>query len=111
MAIAWWPAATSRPAAVRAASSLMSTSATAAPSVANARAAAKPMPEPSPVTSATLFSKPMFIVRFLHLSFSLRKQQRLDRAPLIHCPVAFRHLGEGQSQVEDFAGVDFPLPH
>src|SRR5438552_13414669 len=43
----------------------MSTSATAAPSAANACAAARPIPEPAPVTSATLFSKDEFIDRFL----------------------------------------------
>src|SRR5439155_19571394 len=43
----------------------MSTSATAAPSAANACAAARPIPEPAPVTSATLFSKDKFIGRFL----------------------------------------------
>src|SRR6266478_8782657 len=43
----------------------MSTSATAAPSAANACAAARPIPEPAPVTSATLFSRDKFIGRFL----------------------------------------------
>src|SRR4051794_7969840 len=40
----------------------------------------------------------------------LRAQQRLDRAALVHRPVAFRHLVEGQGQVEDPAGIDLPVP-
>src|SRR6267143_1971078 len=43
----------------------MSTSATAAPSAANACAVARPIPEPAPVTSATLFSRDKFIGWFL----------------------------------------------
>src|SRR5258708_11337629 len=65
MEIALWPAATRRSAAVRTADSLMSTSATAEPSAANACAAASPMPDPAPVTSATLFSNDKFIDWFL----------------------------------------------
>src|SRR5690242_11157393 len=47
----------------------MSTSATAAPSAANACAAASPIPEPAPVTSETLFSKVrlmFFSLVFIH---------------------------------------------
>src|SRR5216683_4331364 len=66
MEIALWPAATRRSAAVRTADSLMSTSATAAPSAANACAVASPIPEPAPVTSATLFSYDKFIDVPLH---------------------------------------------
>src|SRR2546427_12671978 len=66
MAIALWPVATRRSAAARTADSLMSTSATAAPPAANACAAASPMPDPAPVTSATLFSNDKFIDVPLH---------------------------------------------
>src|ERR671914_402071 len=41
---------------------------------------------------------------------SLRAQQRLDRAALVHRAVALRHLLEWQGQVEDLAGVDLPVP-
>src|SRR5260370_8954546 len=76
--IALWRAATSRSVAIRTADSLMSTSATAAPSAANACAAARPIPEPAPVTSATLFSRDKFIDRFLlHLMCCLRVLLRL----------------------------------
>jgi hypothetical protein len=34
----------------------------------------------------------------------------LDRAALVHRAVALRHLLERQLQVEDFAGVDLPVP-
>ena len=41
---------------------------------------------------------------------SLRAQQRLDRAALVHRAVALRHLLKRQGQVEDLAGVDLPVP-
>src|SRR5829696_7955975 len=41
---------------------------------------------------------------------SLRAQQRLDRAALVHRAVALRHLLQRQGQVEDLAGVDLPVP-
>ena len=42
-----------------------------------------------------------------HPEFSqLRPQQRLDRAMLIHSAVSFRHLIEGQRQIEYLAGID-----
>jgi hypothetical protein len=47
------PASSISRSAVRSASSLMSTSVTAAPASANARAVASPMPELAPVTNAT----------------------------------------------------------
>jgi hypothetical protein len=43
----------------------MSASVTAAPTSAKALAVARPMPEPAPVTSATLFSKDKFMNGFL----------------------------------------------
>src|SRR5215212_3432752 len=43
-------------------------------------------------------------------SLRLRAQQRLDRAALVHRAVALRHLLQRQAQVEDFAGVDLPVP-
>src|SRR6266576_1736131 len=61
MPIALCPAATSSSAAERTAFSLTSASATAAPASAKALAVVRPMPEPAPVTSATLFSKDEFI--------------------------------------------------
>src|SRR5437667_3302798 len=64
-AIALWPAETSSSAAERTACSSMSASTTAAPASAKALAVARPMPEPAPVTSATLFSKDKFINEFL----------------------------------------------
>ena len=41
----------------------------------------------------------------------LGAQQRLNGAALVHRAVAFGHLVEGQGQVEDLAGIDFPVPH
>src|SRR5437870_4589528 len=64
-AIALWSAETSSSAAERTAFSSMSASTTAAPASAKALAVARPMPEPAPVTSATLFSKDKFINEFL----------------------------------------------
>ena len=32
-------------------------------------------------------------------------QRRLDRAPLVHGPVTFRHLIEGERQIENLAGL------
>src|SRR5438132_4051148 len=61
MPIALCPVATSFSASERTAFSLTSANATAAPASANALAVTRPMPEPAPVTSATLFSKDMFI--------------------------------------------------
>src|SRR5439155_8583640 len=61
MPIALWPAPTSSAAAERTAFSLTSANATAAPASAKALAVTRPMPEAAPVTSATLFSKDMFI--------------------------------------------------
>src|SRR5260370_11152495 len=52
---------------------------------------------------------------FLHVAICryslLRAQQRLDGAALVHRAVAFRDLVERQRQIEDLAGIDFPLPH
>jgi hypothetical protein len=42
---------------------------------------------------------------------ALRTQQGLDRAALVHCAIALRHLVKGQGQVEDLAGIDLPVPH
>src|SRR5260370_21931945 len=61
MPIALCPAATSSSAAERTAFSLPAANATAAPASAKALAVVRPMPEPAPVTSATLFSKDEFI--------------------------------------------------
>jgi hypothetical protein len=55
------PEETRSSAAERTAFSLKSASATAAPSSAKALEVTRPMPEPAPVTSATLFSKDEFI--------------------------------------------------
>src|SRR5829696_4248506 len=41
---------------------------------------------------------------------SLRAQQRLDCAALVHRAVALRYLLQRQGQVEDLAGVDLPVP-
>src|SRR5207253_10064007 len=38
-------------------------------------------------------------------------QQRLDCAAFVHCTVALCHLIQGQSQVENLAGVDLPVLH
>src|SRR5205807_9002929 len=46
----------------------MSSNATEAPASAKAFAVASPIPEPAPVTSATLFSKDRFIKAFLYVS-------------------------------------------
>src|SRR5579862_5412524 len=62
IASALWPWAVNSSAAERTAFSFQSASATEAPDSANAFAVAKPMPEAAPVTSATLFSKDMFIM-------------------------------------------------
>src|SRR5947209_16011724 len=40
---------------------------------------------------------------------SVRVQQRLDCAALVHRPVPLCHLGERQSQVENLAGIDGPV--
>src|SRR5439155_2475900 len=61
MPIALCPAATSFSAAERTAFSLTSANTTAAPWSAKVLAVTRPMPEAAPVTSATLFSKDMFI--------------------------------------------------
>src|SRR5438128_10183569 len=44
-------------------------------------------------------------------SSSFRIKQRLDCAALVHCAVSLCHLVEGQSQVEDLAGVDLLAPY
>src|SRR4051812_3242556 len=44
-------------------------------------------------------------------SLSLRTQQDLDCAALVHGAIAFRNLGKGQDEVEDLAGVDLAVPH
>src|SRR5436853_2465945 len=80
MPIALCPAATSSSAAERTAFSLTSASATAAPASAKALAVTKPMPEAAPVTSATLFSKDMFILS----SFSFSSLAVLLVADLFH---------------------------
>jgi hypothetical protein len=36
-------------------------------------------------------------------------QQRIDGAALVHCAVSLGHLGQGQGQVEDFAGVNLSV--
>ena len=46
-----------------------------------------------------------------HAAFLLRSQQRLDRAAFVHRTVAFRHVVQGQAQVEYLAGVDLTVPH
>src|SRR5438876_4038380 len=61
MASALCPCADSSSAAERAASSFQSANTTEAPDSAKALAVARPNPDPAPVTSATLFSKDMFI--------------------------------------------------
>src|ERR1022692_3567659 len=42
---------------------------------------------------------------------ALRTQQRLDRASLVHCTIALRHLVQRQRQIEYFARVDLFVPH
>src|SRR4051812_7564691 len=42
---------------------------------------------------------------------SVRMQKRLDGATLVHCPVAFSHLIERQSQIENLAGIDLAVQH
>src|SRR6266700_1188297 len=61
MASVLWPCAASSLAASCAASSFQSASTTEAPDSANALAVARPSPDAAPVTSATLFSKEIFI--------------------------------------------------
>src|ERR1041385_447937 len=55
------------------------------------------------------------LLRLPNLRFSivlsLRPQQRLDRAALVHRAVALRHLVERQGQIENLAGGDLPVPH
>ena len=41
---------------------------------------------------------------------ALRAQQRLDRAALVHCAVALRHMIERQRQAEDLLGINLRLP-
>src|SRR5579885_1551727 len=38
-------------------------------------------------------------------------EQRLDRAPLVHCAVTFGDFGERQFEIEDLAGLDLALQH
>src|SRR6267154_598310 len=61
MASALCPWADNASAAARTAFSFESANATEAPDSAKAFAVARPSPDPAPVTSATLFSKDMFI--------------------------------------------------
>src|SRR5437762_6283995 len=42
---------------------------------------------------------------------SLRLQQCFYGTALVHSAVAFRHLIERQSQIENLAGVDLPIQH
>ncbi len=42
---------------------------------------------------------------------TLGAQQSLDRAALVHCTVALRHLIKRQRQVEHLTGINLPLPH
>src|SRR6185369_10660798 len=42
---------------------------------------------------------------------SVRMQKRLDGASLVHGPIAFSHLIEGQSQIENLAGIDLAVQH
>src|SRR5438094_7662524 len=94
MPIALWPAPTSSAAAERTAFSLTSANATAAPDSAKALAVTRPMPEAAPVTSATLFSKDMFITHsslavlfvadFFHPLHDLAVKRLLD-GDVCHC--------------------------
>src|SRR5882672_8389492 len=64
-ASALWPWAVSSSVAARTGFSFQSASTTEAPDSAKAFAVARPSPDAAPVTSATLFSKVMFIVSSL----------------------------------------------
>src|SRR5437899_6353400 len=93
IASALCPTATISLAAACTDSSLLSASTTEAPASANAFAVARPMPEPAPVTSATLFSNDKFMTEFLtllylYLAYPLRIPIRLTRQGLfdsLHC--------------------------
>jgi toxin ParE1/3/4 len=60
------------------------------------------LPDTEPLRSSAFFRAPATP----RLSF-----KRLDRAALVHRTVALRHLVKRQGQVEDFAGIDLPVPH
>src|SRR5207237_5583839 len=114
--MALWPAATSCSAAARTADSLMSANATEAPASAKAFAVASPIPEPAPVTSATLFSRDRFINAFLYLwtdstfrrSAHLFLEQPLALlSPIRHSLQFFRVPGALHS---DLCGGDVELP-
>src|ERR1041385_1235400 len=47
----------------------------------------------------------------LPLLRAVRMQKCLDGATLIHGPVAFSHLIERQSQIENLAGIDLAVQH
>src|SRR5436190_22229657 len=106
MASALCPCADSSSAAERAASSFESANTTEAPDSAKAFAVARPSPDPAPVTSATLFSKDMFITSS---SFNLRVELWLARAFLEYI-LRDRHCREDvgpthiESQMRDGLG-------
>src|SRR5438309_1000613 len=84
-----------------------STPTTSAPAWAKPMAVARPMPEPAPVTNATLPEKLPFL--FVVSMASSDREQRLDGAALVHGAVTVGGFVEGQREVEDPAGVDLTV--
>src|SRR5260370_20389178 len=82
MGVAFRPHGTGGSAPAVAAATLTSANTTAAPSAANAWAAAKPIPEAAPVTSATLFSKDKFINSIPFLSIYLPRRASDDNVDI-----------------------------
>src|ERR1700730_13044784 len=106
MARALWPAATSSSAAARMASSWTSARTTAAFSSAKALAVARPMPEPAPVTKATLPSNEIFI-----FSFAIsRLFQCLFCSPVSVQFTSYRNLKTSSSQVLTGSCSDCRIP-
>src|SRR3954470_16656942 len=85
-----------------------STATTSAPSWAKATAVALPMPEPAPVTNATLPENLPLL--FVVIVASSDRQERLDGAAFVHGAVPLGGLVEGQGEVEDLPGVDLAVP-
>src|SRR5260370_32393955 len=98
MASALRPWAASSLAAERTACSFQSANTTEAPDSAKAFAVARPSPDPAPVTSATLFSKDMFI---MSSSFDLRVELWLVRALFENIlPARHRRKDVGPTDIE-----------